>query len=741
MTAPESRQEPPASKYDTPVNAEVPDSAMTVPESRQDPPVSKYDTPVNAEVPDSAMTVSDSRQDPPTSKYDVPANADLPEHLGQRTVRRGFVAEKPGTDEIDSERKKSLGQYLQDISGKSGRTERKKIRALLDSLSIKAGRGSRNVFTEIDRMLKSADDKDKMRINEYINTLVADGRDGNFNSLRAMENLENLRRIKIRLDKENSISSDGERREPVMTRAPAVVAPTTGAAVSAQDAPNPDEHSAGDAQSVQPDSELSDGSIRRMDRDEFLREANAHDYHAAARDLGNSENSGSSIKRMDLDDFMREARAHQAESEQNTDADAEDGKDLSNWMKKPAIWPSFIDFPSHNDLETIRIAEAAGKLDDEMKKAFNAKYEEMSIRFKKRAEQMDAWIIDQNRNFGNEKKHLGMFKSYIRRDIDNLLAERDARAAAQDKLPEEQRNYDNPDPFCDIKWASLLNPSAPVQLQSVARWGHSTLRMQDNGVLKANDDSVYVPFGDAGSADAGKMAVMEAAERGWSTINISGSPEFVQAARQAAMERGLGAKITVHTGFSGKTRTEFLMPRLPGEEGVKTPVEEAKDAHEELSGEAGKAPKNGPDQPMIGNNEEQSFDRDSGQPANRSVAPDVEPVSPFPSASGQPVAPDVEPVTPFPDGYEPANYDQPMNQPAARNVEPVSSSRTEWADMDTDFSRGHGYHDGRGRNSRDEQNYYDQGYGYDYSDGREYGPNHDSETGQIDHDETMTVSP
>ena len=575
-----------------------------------------FDDPDNADataaavIPASAGTDSEARDKPPVSKYDMPVNAEVPEHLGQRRMRQESIADLLDADELGPERRRLLDSHIQRVLKNAARKDRKNFTELLGRLSIRidngflnrfrVNHGPVNRFEQIDNMLMwPANENDRKQINKHVNALVADERAERSDIFQASEHLESLHQIRIRTDHGDDIAyDDDEKQEPAITRQPASGSGPAG-----------------------------NGRVTPIDNTDFMREAEAE-----AAKSGNPEVSGGEVTRMDEDDFMRELAAQQAESGQSTEIAPDAGDDPATWIKKPAIWPPFIEFPSRDILEAIRLEEAEGNLDDKMKAAFNAKFEEMSIRFQNRAQQMDAWIFETNKGFEGERLHLGMFRSYIMKDIEDLRAQREARKAAQGKLPEDQRDFKNPDPFCDIKWASLLNPESPAHLQTVARWGHGTLVMQDKGVLKADNNGIYVPRGISGSEMAGKMAVIEAVERGWTTINISGSPDFVKAARQEAVNQGLGAKIVTHTGYWSRSKPEFLMPRLPAEEGIKTPVEEAKQAHRNLSGEDGKAPKNGEEQPIIqrtGNRSatlpaappERPIDATStGKPAERSIA-------------------------------------------------------------------------------------------------------------------------
>lgn len=313
----------------------------------------------------------------------------------------------------------------------------------------------------------------------------------------------------------------------------------------------------------------------------------------------------------DQEAFMREAEAHLALGQGEKQSNAPD------WIKKPAVWPDFITFPSRRDLEAIRIAEEKGKLDDERKAKFNEHFEHLSVLMQARARQMDKWIMSENDEIIQaERNRFFLLKSNMKSSILELKR---MREADEEMRTEAMNNGEDvsemtSDPFHDIKWAVLLDPYASPddpRFAEVARWGHGLAVMHDGGNLRADDNGFTVPFGDDGSVMAGKMAVLEAIERGWTSIDIAGSEEFVKGARDAALQAGLGAKITTLYGFAAKSKTEFIMPKPPKLGGVDTPPEQAKDAHGDLISGVGQAPK-GKQGPIIdGSN---SSDTSGGKP-------------------------------------------------------------------------------------------------------------------------------
>jgi hypothetical protein len=188
----------------------------------------------------------------------------------------------------------------------------------------------------------------------------------------------------------------------------------------------------------------------------------------------------------------------------------------------------------------------------------------------------------------------------IKRNLSDLKKDRAAFEAEQEAAMVQGREPASnitSDPFKDIKWAILLDPYASPddpRFADVARWGHGSAVMNDGGMLRVDDDGMRVPFGNDGSVMAGKMAVMEAIERGWTSINIAGSQEFVQGARQAAIQAGLGAKIVTQKGLLGRSKPEYIMPNPPKLATIRTANEEAQSEHESLLKGDGKAPPGGP---------------------------------------------------------------------------------------------------------------------------------------------------
>ncbi|KKO01859.1 hypothetical protein LCGC14_0112140 [marine sediment metagenome] len=290
---------------------------------------------------------------------------------------------------------------------------------------------------------------------------------------------------------------------------------------------------------------------------------------------------------MDAEAFKKEAEAHLALHQEVSDSNTPD------WIIKPDVWPSFVKFPSVRDLEAIRVAEENGLLDDERKQKFNEDFQKRSLLMQSRAAQIDTWIYEENDAFTYDERKRGfLFRPLILKNIEDLKAQRLKSLDEHEKsLGGNGGTHNVQDPFWDIKWAILLDPTASPndpKFKNVARWGHNAAIMVDGGQLCVDEDGMHVPRGCMGTKMAAEAAVMEALERGWKSINIAGSEEFVEAAKEAALAAGLGAKLTTYYGFAGKSKPEYIMPKPPKLSGVQNTQDDTLAAHDQLMSDAGK---------------------------------------------------------------------------------------------------------------------------------------------------------
>ena len=301
----------------------------------------------------------------------------------------------------------------------------------------------------------------------------------------------------------------------------------------------------------------------------------------ARRSMADRE-CGSVSRIHDEEAFLREAEAHLALKQ------GEQPDTYPSWIRKPEAWPTFMEFPNKRDMQAIRVAEQQGRLDDEARARFNEHFEELSQQMQRRAKQLNEWMLTVNKDIMDQERRTGLTRRlpFIKRTIIDLEKDRE-KAGRKDGTPQEK------DPFCDIKWAVLLDPYASPddpRFANVARWSHRGLETLDGGKLYADDNGMFTPSGSESTEMAGAMAVQEAVERGWSSIDIAGTEAFVKGAREAAVKAGLGAKITTQYGYLGRDRTEFIMPKPPQLEGVENDADKLSGAHDELTSGQGRAP-------------------------------------------------------------------------------------------------------------------------------------------------------
>jgi hypothetical protein len=137
----------------------------------------------------------------------------------------------------------------------------------------------------------------------------------------------------------------------------------------------------------------------------------------------------------------------------------------------------------------------------------------------------------------------------------------------------------------------------------------------------ATDDEIYVPYLNKSTAMAARQIDLEAHERGWSHIDISGTTEFCVAAEEAIRELGMGAIITPKEKYFAN-KSIRIMPRPPAMMHPKSEQVQAQTSHDELMSDKGKAPekgakpagsekKDGPDEAV-----QVPFDDEEGKPAS-----------------------------------------------------------------------------------------------------------------------------
>jgi hypothetical protein len=98
-----------------------------------------------------------------------------------------------------------------------------------------------------------------------------------------------------------------------------------------------------------------------------------------------------------------------------------------------------------------------------------------------------------------------------------------------------------------IMWASLLAPEGvPAAMgQIVAKWNFDTLTTKDGGELHATRNELRLR---RGSQEAVQALVLEAKLRGWSSLEIQGSPAFKKQVVAEASKYGIPVKTRDRTG-------------------------------------------------------------------------------------------------------------------------------------------------------------------------------------------------
>lgn len=203
---------------------------------------------------------------------------------------------------------------------------------------------------------------------------------------------------------------------------------------------------------------------------------------------------------------------------------------------RPAKWPAFIDWPPREVAEKFTDPAVNDEQRQKMIRLMLS-LEEAAIR---RARQVNEWL--------NETNPL-IAPGFANRTPEARTMRRNMRLvkATQD------------DPHHSIRWATLINPMSQNQalLNSVVTWGQGSASTLDGGQVLVDKDSICFAGGSRAalpySPQAIALGIQEAKNRGWKTLNMSGSFEFGQLAIKAAREAGIEAEIT----FYGKGLQSF----------------------------------------------------------------------------------------------------------------------------------------------------------------------------------------
>ena len=271
-------------------------------------------------------------------------------------------------------------------------------------------------------------------------------------------------------------------------------------------------------------------------------------------------------------------------------------EDRKDWMKKPDNWPSFITFPNLNDRFHIDAAEAAGELDDKAKERFNQQFQVLADLMVERSAQIDAWLCGEHGMLNDKSGYFAnIFKGRQRWHENKIIKTRENESSDERSIKDRIEDMKNRDTHHDVRWGVLLNPEitpGDSRFSGVARWGHNTLITHDGGQVVTTGDEIYVPYLSKSTELAARQIVIEARERGWTHIDISGTAEFCAAAEEAIREFGMGAIITPREKYFAN-RSVVIMPNPPAMVHKDSDKTKAANMHNTLTSDEGKAPKEG----------------------------------------------------------------------------------------------------------------------------------------------------
>lgn len=259
---------------------------------------------------------------------------------------------------------------------------------------------------------------------------------------------------------------------------------------------------------------------------------------------------------------------------------------------RPHLWPPMMSWPQLRDMEVLRQKVLTAEILQEYLKAQELRQSKMLDR----ASTIDDWIRTHNRK-------QGMFLTpFI--------------------------NTRRSQPYRGVNWACLLDEDMAQNqvLSRVYSWGHMRARTADGGVVRAFQSHIKV---DVSSAEAVRIAIMEARARGWKTLRIAGDHEFTRQAIEICRQANIAAEITVRaTPLSPYRKRYHMTPSLPGPSEQESP-EQQKDEFAALGHYGKAAPKMIPRQATL----KELGDEES---STRKAIPDhgiaSMPKSPFPSS-------------------------------------------------------------------------------------------------------------
>jgi len=160
-------------------------------------------------------------------------------------------------------------------------------------------------------------------------------------------------------------------------------------------------------------------------------------------------------------------------------------------LKKPDTWPSFMAWPPGG------LQAAFDRASEDKQKQILEQLDQWSEEMQRRAKAARTWLLE--------------------RGINEPAADLE---------------------FGGVQFASMIAPGGipPTLAQIVAKWGFNTLVTQDGGELRAHQGQVDIR---RGTPQAIQALVIEARKRGWSSIEVQGSPQFCRQVANEAAKYGL----------------------------------------------------------------------------------------------------------------------------------------------------------------------------------------------------------
>lgn len=186
-------------------------------------------------------------------------------------------------------------------------------------------------------------------------------------------------------------------------------------------------------------------------------------------------------------------------------------------LERPKNWPAMMSWPP----KIVRDAIRDGKLNESNIPQFQAYYDRYAEKTVERAAKLRQHLErDASRN--EDFKRVALFKK------------------------KKRFNYDGEAPHEHIGFASLLDPHGDhlsAYEKTVISWGRTSMSTQDGGKVVISKDRLRVP---RVTEQSMKAMVLEAASRGWDTIEAKGDPKFVKALVALGQQHGIRVEATVY---------------------------------------------------------------------------------------------------------------------------------------------------------------------------------------------------